>query len=68
VYHFLGRELALPMTRIFVSTDRTLVYPIVFGIITLLLTIVISTLSYEILEKAFLKLKERFTLIYSRPV
>lgn len=68
VYHLVGRALALNITNAFVSNDRILVYPVVSLIIALILTVVISTLSYEILEKAFLKMKERFTLIYSRPV
>jgi len=68
VYHIVGRALALNITRVFVSTDRIIVYPIVLLLTTLMVTVVISTLSYEILEKTFLKIKERFTLIYSRPV
>jgi peptidoglycan/LPS O-acetylase OafA/YrhL len=68
VYHLVGRALALHLAEVFVSPDRTLVYPIVGLLTTLILTVAISTVSYEILEKAFLKMKEHFTLIYSRPV
>jgi peptidoglycan/LPS O-acetylase OafA/YrhL len=68
VYHLLGRALAITVTQVFVTPERALVYPIVVLITSLIVTVLISMLSYEILEKAFLKMKEGFTLIYSRPV
>lgn len=68
VYHFVGRALSINIVNMFVPSERALVYPITVLITTLLVTILISMLSYEILEKAFLKMKERFTVIYSRPV
>jgi len=68
VYHLVGRALAIYMVNVFVTPERALVYPIVVLITTLVVTVLISMLSYEILEKAFLKMKERFTLVYSRPV
>jgi peptidoglycan/LPS O-acetylase OafA/YrhL len=67
VYHLVGRALAINIVNVFVTPERALVYPIVVLIVTLLVTVLISMLSYEILEKAFLKMKERFTLVYSRP-
>lgn len=68
VYHLVGRALALNIANVFVTSERALVYPMVVLIITLIVTVLISMLSYEVLEKAFLKMKERFTVIYSRPI
>jgi peptidoglycan/LPS O-acetylase OafA/YrhL len=68
VYHLVGRALAINLVKVFVTPERALVYPIVVLIIALVVTVLISILSYEILEKAFLKMKERFTLVYSRPL
>ena len=68
VYHLVGRALAINIVNVFVTPARALFYPIMILVTTLVVTVLISILSYEILEKTFLKMKERFTLIYSRPV
>lgn len=51
----------------FVFKD-TFLYRLSICFITLILTISISALSYELYEKWFLKQKEKFTIISSRPV
>jgi peptidoglycan/LPS O-acetylase OafA/YrhL len=68
VYHLLGLGLVLKFANTFVSSTRLLVYPVVVLITTLFLTILISVLSYQILEKPFLKMKSRFTFVQSRSV
>ncbi len=69
VYHFATEPAAVVITNIFFSRGRSVVYPCVLLIITrLILTILISALSYQLLEKPFLRLKNHFTLVASRPI
>ena len=68
VYHILGLNLAYKLTDAFVAQERLLVYPVTNLLLGLIITIVISTISYQFLEKPFLRLKEKFTLIKSRPI
>jgi len=68
VYHLLGLELAFKVTDALVSPDRLLVYPAVGTLLGLLFTVAFSIPSYELLEKPFLRLKERFAFIQTRPV
>lgn len=68
VYHLIGIKLSSYIVDSFVSPNQHAVYPILVLISTLIVTIVISTLSYEILEKTFLRIKDRFTLIHSRSI
>jgi peptidoglycan/LPS O-acetylase OafA/YrhL len=67
VYHKLGISLATPITAQFVEPTRLLMYPATRLLFAFLITVFISILSYQVLEKPFLKLKERFAVIASRP-
>lgn len=67
VYHKLGIFLANPITRQFVEPTQLIVYPAARLLFAFLITIFISIISYQVLEKPFLKLKERFAVIDSRP-
>ena len=69
VYHLLainyGAKIAQALS---ISQKRLVVYPVsVFGI-ALCLTILVSIASYQLMEKPFLRLKERFSSIESRPI
>lgn len=68
VYHLVAQELSSNIIKNLVSTDRPFAYPILFIITSLIVTIMISGFSYQILERPFLKIKGRFTLIHSRPI
>ncbi|MBI5195502.1 MAG: acyltransferase [Nitrospirae bacterium] len=68
VYHIACGPLAFEITNTFVSQNSLLVYPAARLTIRLIVTVLVSTMSYEILEKPFLRLKERFTFIHSRPI
>lgn len=68
VYHLAGRQLAFEWTEALVSPQRLLVYPLVGTVLGLLVTVAFSVASYELLEKPFLRLKERFAFIQTRPV
>ena len=69
VYHLLGIYLGTTITQgINISPERLLVYPLMVMAIGLGITILISLLSYQFLEKPFLKIKDRFALIQTRPV
>ena len=68
VYHVASIWLAKKITETLVSPDRLLVYPLSVLLIALTITILVSMLSYQYLEKPFLRLKERFTYIKSRPI
>ena len=68
VYHLACLWLAFKITNAFVSPERLLVYPATAILLGLVITIVVSMTSYQFLEKPFLRLKEKFTFIRSRPV
>ena len=68
VYHLASIWLAYKITNNFISPERLLVYPLTVLLIALLITLLVSMLSYQALEKPFLRLKERFTFIQSRPI
>lgn len=68
VYHVLGIHLAYQLTDAYVSAERQLVYPATGLLLSLAITVGIAMVSYQFLEKPFLRLKERFTFIQSRPV
>jgi peptidoglycan/LPS O-acetylase OafA/YrhL len=68
VFHFVGLELAYNLTGAYVSMERLLVYPATVLLFSLVITVAISMISYQFLEKPFLRLKERFTFITSRPI
>jgi peptidoglycan/LPS O-acetylase OafA/YrhL len=68
VYHVASIWLAYKITDTLVSPDRLLVYPLTVLLLGFLITLLVSMLSYQFLEKPFLRLKERFTFIKSRPI
>ena len=68
VYHVAGIWLAYKVTDAFISSERLLVYPLTVLLFGLIITLSVSMLSYQFLEKPFLRLKERFTFIKSRPI
>lgn len=69
VYHLLARDYAMQMAILFnVSIERLVVYPFFVFLAGLVVTILMSIASYQLLEKPFLRLKERFTIIQSSPV
>ncbi len=68
VYHLAGLDLAFKWTEALVSPQRLLVYPLVGTASGLLVTVAFSIASYELLEKPFLRIKERFAFIQTRPV
>jgi len=68
VFHFVGLELAYNLTKTYITEERLLVYPATVLLLSLIITVAISMASYQFLERPFLRLKERFTFIKSRPV
>ena len=67
VYHKLGIFLANQLTKQFADPTQPIGYPATRLLFAFIITIFISIISYQILEKPFLKLKERFAVINSRP-
>lgn len=69
VYQGIGVQKGYQMAALLgITARRLVVFPLSvfgFGLVT---TILIASLSYQIIEKPFLKLKHRFSLVYSRPV
>jgi peptidoglycan/LPS O-acetylase OafA/YrhL len=68
VFHFACLFWSKTLISQFVSPERLVVYPVVVLVCSLALTIVISLLSYQFLEKPFLRLKARFTFVESRAI
>jgi peptidoglycan/LPS O-acetylase OafA/YrhL len=68
VYHVLCLWITKKITKVFISPERLLVYPATVLLLALIFTIIFSVLSYQFLERPFLKLKEKFTFIKSRPI
>jgi len=68
IYHLVAQRLSLNFINGFVSPDHPFAFPIISVITTLIVTILISGLSYQLLEKPFLRIKNRFTIIHSRPI
>jgi peptidoglycan/LPS O-acetylase OafA/YrhL len=68
VYHGVGLDLAHRLAKSFVSQERLLVYPVTVPLLSLVIIVLISILSYQFLERPFLRLKERFIFIKSRPI
>lgn len=68
VYHIAGLHLGFELTDILVSPERLLVYPLVGMMLSLVITVAFSVASYELLEKPFLRIKERFAFIQTRPL
>ena len=67
VYHKLGIYLAYRVVNQHIEPERELAYPAAGLLLALLITVIISTVSYEAFEKFFLRMKERFAVVKSRP-
>jgi peptidoglycan/LPS O-acetylase OafA/YrhL len=70
VYSALGLLLgAQAVTRLLhIPKNAAFYYPLSVMTISLFITILLSILSYQLVEKNFLRLKKRFTVIESRPI
>jgi len=68
VFHFVGLELSYKIIDTFISQERLLFYPTTGLLLGLVITVTIAMVSYQFLERPFLRLKERFTFIKSRPI
>lgn len=68
VYHKLGIFIAYRITNQFMEPAQALAYPATGLLLSFLITIIISIISYEAFEKIFLRMKDRFAIIGSRPV
>ena len=62
----LGAQVAIKWLH--VPKNAAFYYPLAVMLASLLITILISILSYQLVEKNFLRLKKRFTVIESRPI
>lgn len=67
VYHKLGIFLAYQMIKQFIEPSSNLAYRVSGLLLSFLVTVVISVISYEAFEKIFLRMKDRFATIKSRP-
>jgi peptidoglycan/LPS O-acetylase OafA/YrhL len=65
VYH----ELSLLLSHYALGgyTNRAWGYAL-YWVVAVLLTILMAAVSYQLVERPFLKLKKRFTLVASRPI
>jgi peptidoglycan/LPS O-acetylase OafA/YrhL len=68
VYHWAAGQIADLIAASLVPPTRSLLYPAAALLVRLLLTIAVAAISYKLLEKPFLRLKERFTIVHSRPI
>lgn len=69
VFHVLGLIYAEQISvALGITAKRFSVYPWANLGIGLALTILVAVISYQWLEKPFLRLKERFTVVHSRPI
>jgi peptidoglycan/LPS O-acetylase OafA/YrhL len=66
VYHLLGITLTTKIINLFLAPSSHIGYRLTVLITSVVLTILISSISYRVLEKPFLKIKSRFTFIQSR--
>lgn len=68
VYHILGLYLGHNLSKVLgITSEKLLIYPLGMILLGLPITVLISVLSYFVIEKPFLELKTRFTSIASRP-
>lgn len=69
VYHLVALDYGEQITiALGIFPKRLVVYPLSVFIIGMFITILTASISYRWLEKPFLRLKERFSLIRSRPI
>jgi peptidoglycan/LPS O-acetylase OafA/YrhL len=68
VVHLAMAQAALTLLDMLITPSHWLLYPCLAVTMTLLATVAVSALSYTVLERPFLQLKGRFTLVPSRPL
>jgi peptidoglycan/LPS O-acetylase OafA/YrhL len=68
VYHVASQALALRVTEGLGLRPRLLGNPAVMLIASLTITVAVASVSYQLLEKPFLRLKNRFAFVHSRPI
>jgi peptidoglycan/LPS O-acetylase OafA/YrhL len=68
VYHKLGIFLANQLTREIADPAQSIAYAATRLFFAFIITVFISIISFQVLEKPFLKLKERFAIVNSRPI
>lgn len=68
VFHILGLTLADYFYKTFSTSNNLNFYVIIVGMFGLIFNILLSIASYNLLEMPFLKLKDDFSLIKSRPI
>lgn len=68
VYHIVGQALAHAIIAPLVSQERELFYPSLALLLSFVITAAFSIVSYQFLERPFLRWKERFAFIRTRPV
>jgi peptidoglycan/LPS O-acetylase OafA/YrhL len=59
--------LLLGILKLF-SSNQMIVFEVVYPVLTILMVILISALSYELYEKKFLKMKKKFTLVQNQKI
>ncbi|MFN8403879.1 MAG: acyltransferase [Anaerolineales bacterium] len=67
VYHKLGIFLANRIVHQYIEPTRELVEPAAGLLLAFLITVAMSIISYEAFEKFFLRMKDRFAVVKSRP-
>jgi peptidoglycan/LPS O-acetylase OafA/YrhL len=68
VYHLISIRWAFAVANSLVAPERQLVFPLTVLLFALAFTVIIAAISYQLLERPFLRLKEKFTFIRSRPI
>lgn len=66
IYHLISLVISDKVYKLS-SPVSDAIYPIAMNIAGLILTIIFASISYKLIEKPFLRLKERFTIISSSP-
>ncbi len=67
VYHKLGIFLANRIVHQYIEPTRELAEPVAGLLLAFLITVAMSVISYEAFEKFFLRMKDRFAVVKSRP-
>ncbi|MEW6030443.1 MAG: acyltransferase family protein [Chloroflexota bacterium] len=70
VFHIISIMLSLQLVTnlLRIGPQQPVSYHLLVSAISLILTILLSTISYHWLERPFLRIKERISVVYSRPV
>jgi peptidoglycan/LPS O-acetylase OafA/YrhL len=68
VYHLATERMSIEISDMLIPHARGRGYAGVVLVVRLMVTVGVAAVSYHILERPFLRLKERFTLVQSRPI